>query len=57
MASSKGVGLLNTEARLQQLYGADFVLEVRNREQGGAEALLAIPLRQAPTFEHDEQHA
>ncbi len=57
MAHSKGVGLLNTEARLQQLYGADFVFEVRNREQGGAEALLAIPLRQAPTLDRDEQHA
>ncbi len=57
MTDSKGVGLLNTEARLQQLYGADFVFEVRNREQGGAEALLAIPLRQALILDRDEQHA
>ena len=45
LASKKGVGLLNTEARLRQLYGSDFALEVRNRDQGGVEALLSIPLR------------
>lgn len=57
LQSSKGVGLLNTEARLQQLYGADFVLEVRNRDHGGVEALLAIPLHQVSTFDNDDQHA
>ncbi|MGH9940068.1 MAG: sensor histidine kinase, partial [Blastocatellia bacterium] len=57
LANNKGLGLLNTEARLRQLYGADFALEVRNREQGGVEVLLSIPLRLAPTFDHDEQHA
>ena len=55
LASNKGVGLLNTEARLQQLYGADFVFEVRNREQGGAEVLLSIPLRLASSLDYDEQ--
>ena len=55
MASDKGVGLMNTEARLKQLYGADFVFEVRNRKQGGAEVLLSIPLRMAPTFDSDER--
>jgi two-component system, LytTR family, sensor kinase len=57
MANNKGLGLLNTEARLQQLYGADFVFEVHNRAGGGAEALLAIPLRQASTSNRNEQHA
>jgi len=47
LAGSNGVGLLNTEARLRQLYGADFVFEVRNREQGGVEALVTIPLNLA----------
>jgi len=51
MASGKGLGLLNTEARLRQLYGADFVFDVRNRDQGGAEVLLSIPLRLAPSFD------
>jgi len=45
LASSKGVGLLNTEARLRQLYGQDFVLDVHNAEHGGVEALVSIPLR------------
>lgn len=57
MANSKGVGLLNTEARLRQLYGADFVLEMRNREQGGVEALLNIPLHQVATFDNDDRRA
>jgi two-component system, LytTR family, sensor kinase len=55
MAGVKGVGLFNTEARLRQLYGSDFRFEVRNREQGGVEALLDIPLRLAPTFDHNER--
>jgi len=57
LASSKGVGLLNTEARLRQLYGSDFVFEVRNREQGGVEALIAIPLHQVSTVDNDDRHA
>jgi two-component sensor histidine kinase len=57
LANSNGVGLVNTEARLRQIYGADFAFEVRNREQGGAEALLSIPMRQASTFDDDDQHA
>src|SRR5262245_45836615 len=57
LADSKGVGLLNTEARLRQLYGKDFLLEVRNREQGGAEVLLTIPLHRVSTFDDDEQRA
>ncbi len=57
LANGKGLGLLNTEARLQQLYGPDFVLEVRNREQGGVETLLAIPLHWVSTFDNDDLHA
>ena len=56
LANSKGVGLLNTEARLRQLYGSDFVFEVRDREQGGVEALLSIPLHRVSTFDNDGQH-
>ena len=57
LESSKGMGLLNTEARLRQLFGSDFVFEVRNREQGGVEVLLAIPLHLVSAFDNDEQHA
>jgi len=45
LAASNGVGLNNTMARLWQLYGANFQFEVRNRESGGVEAKLAIPLQ------------
>jgi LytS/YehU family sensor histidine kinase len=55
MAGGKGVGLLNTEARLRQLYGSDFRFEVRSREQGGVEVLLDMPLRLAPTVDHHER--
>ncbi|HEU0172817.1 MAG TPA: histidine kinase [Blastocatellia bacterium] len=55
IAIGKGVGLLNTEARLRQLYGADFTLEARNREQGGVEVLVDIPFRLASTFDDDER--
>ena len=57
LESSKGMGLLNTEARLRQLFGSDFVFEVRNREQGGVEVLLAIPLHLVSAFDNDEHHA
>jgi LytS/YehU family sensor histidine kinase len=55
LSGSKGVGLLNTKARLQQLYGSDFALDVRNREHGGVEALLTIPLHLVSAFDDDEQ--
>src|SRR4030095_9918425 len=44
LSNSKGLGLLNTEARLRQLYGPDFRFDVRNQEEGGVEALIAVPL-------------
>lgn len=44
LESNQGVGLANTTARLQQLFGADFTFEVRNREPVGVEAFLSIPL-------------
>jgi two-component system LytT family sensor kinase len=56
MASGHGVGLLNTQARLRQLYGQDFVFQVRNRVLGGVEALLTIPLRLVSTVDEDDQH-
>lgn len=57
LANSKGMGLLNTEARLRQLYGPNFTLEVRNRERGGVEARLTLPLRRSSAFDDDEQNA
>jgi two-component system, LytTR family, sensor kinase len=42
-----GIGLSNTRARLEQLYGAGHRFGVRNRDGGGVEAVLAIPFRRA----------
>ncbi len=45
MESGKGIGLANIHARLQQLYGTEYRFDVRNMMEGGAEAVLSIPLR------------
>ncbi len=56
LAGSNGVGLLNTEARLRQLYGSDFVFEVRDRQQGGVEALVTIPLHLVSLSTRDDDY-
>jgi LytS/YehU family sensor histidine kinase len=40
---AEGVGLRNTRARLEQLYGNEFRLELANGPAGGAVARLALP--------------
>ncbi len=53
-AARTGVGLGNTQERLQQLYGAAHSFEIRNRPQGGFEVTLSFPLRLAePAAAHD----
>jgi signal transduction histidine kinase len=39
----KGVGLSNTKARLQQLYGAQHRLDLSNTSRGGLSVILEIP--------------
>jgi two-component system LytT family sensor kinase len=43
LKSSGGIGLANTAARLQQLYGEKHRLDIRNREGGGVEVVVVIP--------------
>jgi two-component system, LytTR family, sensor kinase len=45
LRSGGGIGLANTAARLQQLYGENHRLDVRNREGGGVEVVIVIPFR------------
>lgn len=59
-AGMRGIGLANTRARLQQLYGDAAKLTVENDPQGGAVATLTVPWRVeagAPFVERMEVHA
>jgi LytS/YehU family sensor histidine kinase len=44
---SGGVGLANTRARLEQLYGTDHRFECRNETAGGFTVFVSVPWRQA----------
>jgi two-component system, LytTR family, sensor kinase len=43
----QGIGLGNTRARLERLYGSDHLFELRASAEGGAVAQLRIPFQQA----------
>ncbi len=44
----EGVGLANTKARLEQIYGPEHRFELRNAEVGGLEAMLEFPFEEEP---------
>jgi two-component system, LytTR family, sensor kinase len=44
---STGIGLANTSARLQQLYDDNHEFDIRNRDGGGVEVVIVMPLRNA----------
>jgi LytS/YehU family sensor histidine kinase len=39
----EGIGISNTRARLEHVYGDRAALHLQNRTQGGAEAIIVIP--------------
>jgi len=43
--TGNGIGLANTRARLEKLYGAEHTFELRNLPAGGAVAAITIPFR------------
>ena len=45
----EGIGLSNTRARLEQLYGQKGRLDLRTAPGGGALAVVEVPLREAPS--------
>lgn len=47
LKSSAGIGLANTAARLQQLYDDNHQFDIRNRDSGGVEVMIVMPLRGA----------
>lgn len=52
----KGIGLRNTKARLEQLFGAAHRFELVNSDSGGLEVTITIPFRESlPSAEIPEQ--
>jgi len=45
MKGSTGIGLANTAARLQQLYDDNHQFDIRNRDGGGVEVVILMPMR------------
>ena len=45
LKSSNGIGLANTAARLQQLYGERHRFDIHNRDGGGVEVEIVIPFK------------
>ena len=42
-----GIGLANVRSRLQSLYGKEFEVNIHNREPGGVEVSISVPLEQS----------
>jgi LytS/YehU family sensor histidine kinase len=46
-AAAAGVGLANTRARLEQLYGKRHRFDMRNRAEGGLRIAIVLPFRRS----------
>jgi LytS/YehU family sensor histidine kinase len=46
--SPSGIGILNVRTRLQNLYGNQFELNMRNQQPGGVEATVSVPFVSMP---------
>ena len=56
LKGSAGIGLANTAARLQQLYDDNHQFDIRNRDGGGVEVVIVMPLRTAPDGRRRSEH-
>jgi sensor histidine kinase YesM len=43
--AGSGIGLANTRARLEQLYGGDYLMQLENAVGGGAQVAIELPFR------------
>ncbi|HKO96157.1 MAG TPA: histidine kinase [Pyrinomonadaceae bacterium] len=50
LQSGSGIGLTNTAARLKQLYSEHHRFDISNRDGGGVEVIVVIPLKTRATF-------
>jgi sensor histidine kinase YesM len=53
----EGIGLANTRARLQQLYGGEHRIEIKDADEGGLSVKLSIPFRQADVDDSGRENA
>jgi two-component sensor histidine kinase len=56
LKGSAGIGLANTIARLQQLYDDNHEFDIRNRDGGGVEVVIVMPLRLSRNNGREDQN-
>lgn len=50
-----GIGLKNTRARLQELYGGDHFFSIERGSQGGCVVTIKLPYHEQPVFEKNDR--
>lgn len=53
---SGGIGVANTRARLEQMYGVHQRFELETREEGGARVSIEIPYKRRSEIEDSQEH-